>query len=162
MSKTNKEILNELFQKYNLSRTDDIFDHKHYKIITRSGIDKIQAAANIEIGYTPIYHEFHDEYNKITGPNRSEEIGAGLWVAIKAKGQRFDDEGNCIAIIETFGEASPENAKQGYPWAMAEKRAMSRAVLKLAGLYEHGVFSEDEADEFGDAVRAGRRAASIK
>ena len=35
--------------------------------------------------------------------------------------------------------------------AMAEKRAMSRAVLKLVGLYELGVFGEDEADDFSKA-----------
>ena len=27
---------------------------------------------------------------------------------------------------------------------MAEKRALSRAVLKLTNLYKHGVFGEDE------------------
>ena len=31
---------------------------------------------------------------------------------------------------------------------MAEKRAMSRAVLKLTGFYELGVFGEDESDSF--------------
>ena len=31
---------------------------------------------------------------------------------------------------------------------MAEKRAMSRAVLKLAGLYSLGVFGEDESESF--------------
>jgi len=32
---------------------------------------------------------------------------------------------------------------------MAEKRAMSRSCLKLAGFYEQGgVFGEDEADDF--------------
>ena len=31
---------------------------------------------------------------------------------------------------------------------MAEKRAMSRAVLKLTGFYELGVFGEDEAEDF--------------
>ena len=31
---------------------------------------------------------------------------------------------------------------------MAEKRAMSRAVLKLTGFYELGVFGEDESEEF--------------
>jgi hypothetical protein len=35
-----------------------------------------------------------------------------------------------------------------YPVAMAEKRAMSRAVLKLTGFYSLQVFGEDEADEF--------------
>ena len=51
-------------------------------------------------------------------------------------------------VIETFGEAAPMNNQNGYPVAMAEKRSMSRCVLKLAGFYEHGVFSEDEADDF--------------
>jgi hypothetical protein len=31
---------------------------------------------------------------------------------------------------------------------MAEKRAMSRAILKLTGFYELGVFSEDESESF--------------
>jgi len=47
----------------------------------------------------------------------------------------------------SFGEASPLNNKNSYPFAMAEKRAKDRVILKLAGL--HGlVYSEDEiADE---------------
>lgn len=41
------------------------------------------------------------------------------------------------------GEASPKNNKNAYPWAMAEKRAKDRVILKLAGI--HGlVYSEDE------------------
>jgi hypothetical protein len=31
---------------------------------------------------------------------------------------------------------------------MAEKRALSRVVLKIAGFYKHGVFGEDESDDF--------------
>lgn len=34
----------------------------------------------------------------------------------------------------------------GYPWAMAEKRAKDRVIIKLAGL--HGAYSEEEADDF--------------
>ena len=46
-----------------------------------------------------------------------------------------------------MGEASPKNNKNAYPWAMAEKRAKDRVILKLIGL--HGlVYSEQEADEF--------------
>jgi hypothetical protein len=33
-----------------------------------------------------------------------------------------------------------------YPYAMAEKRAKDRVILKLAGL--HGAYSEEEADDF--------------
>ena len=35
-----------------------------------------------------------------------------------------------------------------YVAEMAEKRAMSRAVLKLTGFYELGVFGEDESESF--------------
>lgn len=45
------------------------------------------------------------------------------------------------------GEASPKNNKNAYPWAMAEKRAKDRVILKLIGM--HGLaYSEDEADDF--------------
>ena len=44
------------------------------------------------------------------------------------------------------GEASPKNNKNSYPWAMAEKRAKDRVILKLVGI--HGlVYSEDEMPE---------------
>lgn len=45
------------------------------------------------------------------------------------------------------GEANPKNCKTSYPWAIAEKRAIDRVVLKLVGL--HGlVYSEEESDDF--------------
>jgi hypothetical protein len=47
----------------------------------------------------------------------------------------------------SFGEASPANCKNSYVYAMAEKRAKDRVVLKLVGL--HGmVYSEEESDDF--------------
>ena len=58
------------------------------------------------------------------------------------------------ARVETFGSAlKGDNYKDGncnswYVAEMAEKRAMSRAVLKLTGFYELGVFGEDESDNF--------------
>lgn len=46
----------------------------------------------------------------------------------------------------SIGEAAPKNNKNAYPYAMAEKRAKDRVILKL--LTVHGeLFSEDEADE---------------
>ena len=44
----NKEKLAELYHKYELSK-DDFFKHQHYTIITRQGIDKIQAIEQISI-----------------------------------------------------------------------------------------------------------------
>ena len=47
----------------------------------------------------------------------------------------------------SIGEAAPNNNKNAYPWAMAEKRAKDRVILKLLDL--HGlVYSEEEADDF--------------
>lgn len=40
-----------------------------------------------------------------------------------------------------------------YRWAMAEKRANSRGILKLAGFYDEGFFGEEEADDFGKVVK---------
>lgn len=53
----------------------------------------------------------------------------------------------------SIGEAAPYNNKNSYPFAMAEKRAKDRVILKLVGL--HGeVYSEEEADDFKAAKPA--------
>ena len=119
-----KDILNRLFVENNLT-DEDVFKHKFYTIITRSGIDKIQSTNNIEITYNLEYNSSDCKF-----------------IIIKAAATMGDK------AIETYGEASPSNNSNSYPVAMAEKRAMSRAVLKLAGFYEHQVFGEDEAEAF--------------
>ena len=124
MKETKQEILNRLFIENNLT-DEDYFKHKFYTIITRSGIDKIQASNDIRICYKLIYNS----------PDTK-------CVIIKATATMGDK------VIETFGEAAPMNNQNSYPIAMAEKRAMSRAVLKLTGFYELGVFGEDESEEF--------------
>jgi len=124
----NRDKLVELYKKYGLGK-DDVFKHQHYVIITRTGIDKIQAIEQIHINYEVIKCE----------PNFS---------VFKANAKK---EGKSI---ETFGSAlKGDNYKDGncnswYVAEMAEKRAMSRAVLKLTGFYELGVFGEDESDNF--------------
>lgn len=51
----------------------------------------------------------------------------------------------------SIGEAAPYNNKNNYPFAMAEKRAKDRVILKLVGL--HGdVYSEDEAEAFQESA----------
>ena len=121
---TKKDILNRLFKENNLTE-EDVFKHKFYNIITRSGVDKIQAKNDIQIRYELIYNSNDLKY-----------------IIIKATGTMGDQ------VIETFGECSPSNNQNSYGVAIAEKRAMSRAVLKLAGFYQHQVFSEDESDAF--------------
>ena len=98
---TKKETLRRLFLENNLVK-EDVFKHAHYTIITRQGIDKIQAAQSIDIKYEL--------------SNLSEDHSHCLIKAFGKKGDKY---------IETYGEASPKNNKNAYPVAMAEKRAMS-------------------------------------
>tara|TARA_R110000823_G_scaffold73716_1_gene169568 strand:+ start:781 stop:1185 length:405 start_codon:yes stop_codon:yes gene_type:complete len=122
------ESLKELYLRYSLTK-DDVFKHQHYVIITRSGIDKIQAKENINIHYDVINCQSN-------------------FCVVKANAKAGDNS------IETFGSAlKGENHRDGncntwYVMEMAEKRAMSRAVLKLTGFYELGVFGEDESEDF--------------
>ena len=124
----NKEKLKELYNKYNLEKSD-FFKHQHYTIITRQGIDKIQALEQMKVNYEVI---------------RCEPKFA-VFKAIASKNGK---------TIETFGSAlKGDNYKDGncstfYVAEMAEKRAMSRAILKLTGFYSLGVFSEDESESF--------------
>lgn len=124
----NKEKLTILYKKYELTK-DDIYKHQHYLIITRSGIDKIQAKEKIFIDYEVIKCETN-------------------FCVVKANANKDD------AKIQTFGSAikgasfKDGNTQTWYVMEMAEKRAMSRAVLKLTGFYELGVFGEDESEDF--------------
>jgi hypothetical protein len=124
----NKDKLLNLYKKYELSK-DDFFKHQHYTIITRQGIDKIQAIEQIVIYYEVVRCE----------PN---------YAVFKALAEKDGKS------IETFGSAlkgksySDGNCNSWYVAEMAEKRAMSRAVLKLTGFYELGVFGEDESESF--------------
>jgi len=57
----------------------------------------------------------------------------------------------------SIGEASPNNNKNAYPFAMAEKRAKDRVILKLLGLSGF-IYSEEEADDFKPTGAKERKA----
>ena len=122
-----KDVLAEFWQKYDLSK-DDFFKHQHYTILTRSGIEKVQAYENILITY-------------------DLEKCEKDFAVVKAFASKGD------AKIQTYGSALKGDFKHGntntwYVVEMAEKRAFSRAVLKTTGLYKYGVFGEDESESF--------------
>jgi hypothetical protein len=131
MNKEQKDFLNEMVTKYCIVKDIDTFTHQHYTIITRSGIEKIQAKEDINITYS------------------LEHIGvAGVIIkAIATKGDK---------ALETFGSASKDTSYSKYYAEMAEKRAMSRAVLKIIDAYRYGIFGEDESDEFKNKSNEGK------
>jgi hypothetical protein len=124
----NTEKIKEKYHHYKLEK-EDIFKHQHYLIITRSGIEKIQAIENIVINYDVINCEAN-------------------FCVVKATANKGD------ASIQTFGSAlKGETFKDGntntwYVMEMAEKRAKSRAILQLTGMYSLGIFGEDESEDF--------------
>jgi hypothetical protein len=123
LSKDERARLNALFVENGLT-PNDTFVSSQFAIITRTGIEKIQANHGVEVTFEVV----------------SENPG---FVVIKAKATVERD--GVTYRVETYGEASPQNNRTKYPFAMAEKRALSRAVLKIVGLYrEPGVISEDE------------------
>jgi len=131
MSKNNTDTLRALYKKYSLN-PEDVFKHKHFTIITRQGIEKIENGADIDISYEVINCE-------------------PTYCVIKAKASDSDNN-----YVETFGSAL--NSKAGgtthsfYVMEMAEKRALSRAVLKLAGFYKLGHYGEDESEDFSKSA----------
>lgn len=58
----------------------------------------------------------------------------------------------------SIGEAAPKNNKNAYPYAMAEKRAKDRVILKLLNV---SAYSEEEADDFKRANPHVTRPADI-
>jgi hypothetical protein len=134
------DLLNSIFKKYDLyfdpsnpeSKDNDVFVHKHYKIITRAGIQKIEARAGIRCKIA--IAASGETYCNVTGTGTT------------ADGQEYT----------TLASANAESSKNPYYAEMAEKRCRSRIILTLVGLYEQGVLGEDEADEFRDVVKTAR------
>ena len=120
----NREKLKEMYAKYELD-ADDVFKHQHFLIITRSGIEKIQAKENIKITYEVIKCETN-------------------FAVVKAKTEHLQTFGSALKGA-TYKEG---NTNSWYLMELAEKRAMSRMVLKTCNLYQLGVMGQDESEEF--------------
>jgi hypothetical protein len=131
VQETRKEVLTRLYKENGLVREDVHKDPRGFSTITRSGVDKIAAKNGITIGYEVILLD----------------IEKGECVLKAAATMKV---GNDVRNVMSFGEASVSNnlTGGGKKWlvSMAEKRAMGRVVLKLAGFYEQGMYSKDEME----------------
>jgi len=138
VAETRSQALNRLYKENGLTAEDVHKDPRGFVTIKREGIDKISARNGITIGYEVV----------------TMDVEKGICV-LKAAGTM--KVGNDVRNLMSFGEAnngdlnasgkSGNNLTGGgkkFPIAMAEKRAMSRVVLKLTGFYEQGVFGQDE------------------
>ena len=136
---TRRDFLNELVKKNHLVVEEDIFSlplgGKKIPIITRTGIEKIQYMNRIKVTF-------------------SAEVLTPDYAVIKAIATTEPvDDMYVGATIETYSSAKygkkPEgNTTFSYVVEIAEKRALSRAVLKICGAYKYGVYGEDESEDF--------------
>ena len=139
----NRDKLETIYNKYNLDK-DDIFilkfGQKKKPIIRREGIEKIQKNLGIQINY---------KLEKVSDDHKScIVLGTGVIMGdgIAQQGQPPRPK----HIIQSFGECNPSNNTNNYPICIAEKRAKSRIVLQMSGLYSEGIYSEDESEDFNN------------
>lgn len=119
------EILNELYKNNSLEKEDVFKDSRGFTIITRSGIEKIQAKNKIDIKFKLISWELDNCVVKATA-------------YLKTK------------IIETYASATKENCMQKFRVEIAEKRALSRAVIKIMNLTN--TLGQDEVEHQGKNI----------
>jgi len=138
---TKKEFLQKIFTENELTN-EDWFKSNQYVIITRSGIEKIQYRNLILVDFETVRIEPDFAVIKAISSksgSRIETFGSAKWsdyTIIKKK----DKEGREFESKQLL----KGNTNSWYVAEMAEKRALSRIILKVMGLYEHGVFSEVE------------------
>lgn len=128
MTEEQIEKFKEFVENYGLTKNDFFKAPQGFVCVTRTGIEKIQRKISLLVTY-----EVVPEFTCVS---------EGKYVIKAIAG--FETEEGVMPVLESYGEASPKNCRVGYPVAMAEKRALSRVVLKAADLYELGVYGEDE------------------
>ena len=124
MAKPSKQVF-EFMKKYGID-SDEIWEvHGSTWVVKHSALERVAAEQNVRFDRPAMLE--HDSINGI--------------VALVVFGKLGEREEWSI------GEAHPKNNKNAYPYAMAEKRAKDRVILKL--LQVHGaLYSEEEADDF--------------
>jgi len=117
--------LKEIFQAIGLTRDQATWDCHGTPVALHKALE--QVAAHQGITFDP--------------PVMIEANAEKKTVVMQVSGRLGDN------VEWSVGEATPYNNKNSYPYAMAEKRAKDRVILKLIGVAGF-VYSEDEADDF--------------
>lgn len=115
------------------------------EVLSRYDIDPRRALWDCH-GTWVIYHKYVELIGMKAGvtldvPTMIHSDPASKHVVILVNGNMGDK-----ASAWSFGEATPYNNKNAYPFAMAEKRAKDRVILKLVGLAGHVYTDQDVAD----------------
>jgi hypothetical protein len=131
----NAQEIRELFQKHKISLSrDDVWEVQGNPVVKHQALERLSSALRIIWHKPEVLRAERDEAVLIVTGNLPS--GPSEWSIGEAViGQ------NLLA----------RNKTAVYPYAMAEKRAKDRVILKLAGLY--GSHSDEEADDFKQGAR---------
>ena len=132
MNDSTKARFRELTEKYGLNKDDFFKAPQGFVIITRTGIEKIQRGIGLIVQY-----EVESSLCDVEkGQYVIKAVALQIGKEVNVKTGKMEETQR---LVETYGEASPKNCRNSYPVAMAEKRALSRAVLQSLDRFELGV-----------------------
>jgi hypothetical protein len=131
----NAKEIRELFQRHGLEVSrSDIWEVQGNPVIHHKAVERLGVVIGIEWHQPQILRAEKDEAVMIVTGKVGERLEWSIGEA--AIGQNYKVSGRQAA----------------YVFCMAEKRGRDRVILKLAGL--HGVYSEEEADDFKQGAKA--------
>jgi hypothetical protein len=133
----NAQEIRDLFKRHNLSLSrDDVWEVRPgTPVIKHPPLERLAAVIGVEWGPPQILRAEREE------------------AVIIATGKVADGQPEWSIGEAVIGQNYKVSGKMAaYPYAMAEKRAKDRVILKLAGL--HGAYSEEEADDFKQGAKA--------
>lgn len=159
----NPAEIRKLFDKFGAPLdNDDVWEVQKAIVIKHKALERLAAAANISFDKPQVLRAERDEAvilvhgSMCAADNKNGGVTRHEWSVGEARVVRMIDSGKTNKWGKPLYEPGPDEIgnyqvtpkQAAYPYAMAEKRAKDRVILKLAGL--HGLYSEDEADEFKD------------
>jgi len=126
MAKRIDPIIQEVLARYEVDPRRALWDCHGTWVIYHKYVELIGAKAGVKLDKPDVIH--------------ADPSPKGKTVVICVTGNLGDRS------EWAFGEAAPYNNKNAYPFAMAEKRAKDRVILKLVGLAGH-VYTDIDAAE---------------
>lgn len=132
---SNDREIRELFQNAGVGLSqDDVWKVQSSWVVKHKALERLAAGIGIKFDAPQVLRAERDEAVILVVGHKGDACEWSIGEALVNQNYRVS------------GKMAP------YVYAMAEKRAKDRVIIKLAGL--HGVYSEDEADDFQPPARA--------
>jgi hypothetical protein len=139
------QFIRDLFGKADVSLSqNDVWSVQGTPVVKHKALERLAVAKKIKFQPPIVLRAERDEAVILVTGTIEMPPNAGQDPVEWSIGEALVNDGE-----NTVGNYKVKGKMAAYPYAMAEKRAKDRVILKLAGL--HGVYSEEEADEFKES-----------